>query len=640
MTKGKSKAPSKQRKFPIILPVAGVIAFLACIGNGFVNLDDPFLITNNPKVISPGFSDIGQIFSFQLGTANYKPVVIIVYKFVYSLFGENPAAFHGISVLLHILNSVLLFKILEKVFPRLDKGLHLLLPLGAALIWAVHPFKVESVAWASELEDILSGFFFLSGWFLLEQKRHKNGSIPVRAWLIGSGLFLVAFLCKASILSAFLFPFYPFILSLGKPESRKRLSIIMVAGILVWLGIFIFSGDSLSLVGGADLNHSVLKKLPLPLAASITALMRIGGYLLHFLLPVKLAVIYPFELIAKNTTWVLPLFTLAGGGLITSLFFLYKKSKIIHTGAFLFLSGILPFLFISIQGTNFLSDRYLYIPSIGLCITLMGIFQIFWGAKGKTLNYLIYGITVILMFSSLARIMVWKNSETLFTDLINKYPEFALAYNNRGLYYQEVGKKTAALKEYEKAIGMNPENPQPFMNRATLKIEEGDLQTALNDYNQALSIQPESYEALGARGSVYARMGKLAEAEADFLKALSISEFSIDALLNLGKLNMDRGDFKEAADYYQKYLNFYPENAKIQYVKGFLEEKLGNPSTCIHHLDISLGINPSDGEVYMARSRCHSLNGNKGAALQDARKAQSLGFRVDPNFLRSLETGN
>ncbi len=628
-----SNSGKKVFVFPLILTVITGLLYFFITGFEFVNLDDAFLIYENPKVVAMDFSDWKIIFRDHLGTLNYKPIIIFMYKVIYYLFGNDPFYFHLTSWFFHVLNGGLLFLVARKILPDSN---NILLPFFIALFWAIHPLKAESVAWASELEDVVSGFFLLLSWLSFLMASSKKGNGKYFLFLLGGISLVLAFLSKATAIVLVGLIMIPFLEKLR--EKKWGFSVLIGTAFIVFL---VFAGifrDKLGIINGHGTGVQPFESLPAPLADLLMMLLKTGAYILHFLFPVKLSAIYPFAEV--GTTMPFFFFASIVIGILVFLFLAIgsKKFPLAQKGILIYVIALSPIFLVPVTGTNFISDRYSYIPTIGLCMVLIGVVQtiVITLQKAELFKFIAGGLCLILLVASFFRLSVWENSETLFSDIISKFPSSDTAYTARGLYYLDNGKKDLAKQDFDNAIARVPHSKNALMNRAKLFVQENQLPNALVDLNAYVSYHRDDPRGYGARGSLLAMMGRLSEAEADLKKSDEMGSFSIDAYLNLGKLYVDRGDFQKAADAYGRYLMFYPRDTKIQYLKAACEDKLGHFDLCVKHLDLALQVTPDNGRMYISRARCKLLLGRKEEAVIDARKGMSLGVEIGEDFKQRL----
>lgn len=323
------------------------IAFLPVLQNGFVNFDDDRYILNNPMLASINLSDIFS--SYIVG--NYHPLTMLIYAIEYQFFGLNAGGYHAVSLLLHLLIVILVFYVVLSLSNRKEVA------LVASLLFGIHPLHVESVAWASELKDLLYTFFFLASWlcylrYLKEPKR--------KFYFYCLFLFLLSLLSKGMAVSL------PVVLLLTDYFKGRKLNA------KAWLEKAPFF--ALSIIFGivaiiAQKSGGAIQDLEVyPLVQRIAfACYGFITYLLKFVVPYELCTYYPYPLksVAGIPGWyyIYPIVLLA---LIAFVFYSLRFSKKFFFGIGFFTITVFLVLQLLPVGNTIMADRYSYIPSIGI----------------------------------------------------------------------------------------------------------------------------------------------------------------------------------------------------------------------------------------------------------------------------------
>jgi hypothetical protein len=349
-----------------LVMVALAAAYMPLRHNGFVNFDDDRLILDNPALrdLSPG--SLGNILELQLFTPHYKPLVNLSWAIDLRLFGPDPRAFHRHNLMLHAVNAMLVLGLAALLAPA-ERAWSERLAWATVLaaIWALHPMKVESVAWAVERKDVLFAAFYL-GAMLAYLRRIDRGR---RRWLVLSALLaLAAVLSKSTALTL------PLALILIDLVRRRRLRPALGADKLphlavVALALYLYgllpgpgdAGTSLGLLAAGD-----------PLTRLVAAGHRHLAFAAHWLAPYDLAILYPVPDFLYRPGWL----RAAAQALAHLALFALLAATIRHApriaAALLFYSlTLLPTLVAPVSKTNYLSDRYTYLPSLGLATLLL-----------------------------------------------------------------------------------------------------------------------------------------------------------------------------------------------------------------------------------------------------------------------------
>ncbi|MBN1128513.1 MAG: tetratricopeptide repeat protein [Chitinispirillaceae bacterium] len=510
-----------------------LFAFSPSLLNGFTNWDDDRLVFANADIHGTSFRQTIRVFSsFYLN--HYAPLTMLSFMAEYSLFGAHPLPYHATNLLLHILNAVLVFAFIKTLSGNLRIG------LLTALLFALHPLRVESVAWIAERKGLLSACFYFSS--LLMYARYCR--VGRGGWYGGS---LLAF--AASLLSKSMAVSLPFVLLLvdyaagrriGRRELMEKTPFFLLAA----------AGGIIALIGarGTGYHHSctLVERLVSPL---LTVLF----YIFKTVVPVRLCALYdgggmPAAAAVTATIILLAVIVLIVRCRIDN------KKKIF--GAAFFLVTLAPAMqIVSSGGWTNLADRYTYIPHIGLFYFFAESAAAIYRRRGKfTRRTLTAGIATTLLCCAVItslRCLVWRDSFTLWNDTIGKCPG-AVAYCNRGIAWKSAGNLDSALADLDRAIAFDSLYAFSYGNRGEVFIRFGDFERALADFTRAISLDPNYASAYRNRGGVYLYRGEYDRALSDFHQDIRINPRHAEAYYNRGLAYSVNNDFERAiADYTQ-----------------------------------------------------------------------------------------
>ena len=398
----------------LMLAVITFLLYLPSARFGFVNFDDDEYIFNNTHV-SSGLKLDNIIWAFSVGSrCNWHPLTWISHMVDCQLFGLNPGPPHLINALLHSANAFLLFLVLFRMTGLRWQS------LAVAALFALHPLRVESVAWISERKDVLSSLFWLLT-LLAYQSYTKQKSI------YRYGLVLLFF--ALGLMSKPMLVTLPCVLLLLDYWPLERLRSVGDVWRLVWEKLPLFGLSAIV----SSINFQVQKSggavIPLyqlPMLPRLeNAIHSYGRYLAKTFWPDRLAIPVPFG----NIYAELPAVITAGIVLValtTVAIWLGKRHKYLPVGWFLYLGTLVPVIGIVQVGTQGSADRYTYIPSIGISLliawTLAGVFQR-WRVPGALVTVL--AVIVLSSFTVLSyhQLGFWRNSVTLFRHTMAIYPD-------------------------------------------------------------------------------------------------------------------------------------------------------------------------------------------------------------------------
>jgi tetratricopeptide (TPR) repeat protein len=467
-----------------------LLSYLPIWKNGFVNWDDDLYIVENPIIFSIHLKDI---FTANV-IGNYHPFTVLVLAIEYKLFGLNPMGFHGVSLLLHLCNTLLVFFCIRKLNGNTTVA------LVASLLFGIHPVHVESVAWASELKDVLYSFFFLASYLFylkyMDSSRTKH-------YIISIVLFIASLLSKGMAVTL------PLVIVLtdyykGKKFSRsgllEKIPFFLLA-VLFGIIALAFQKSANALPGSSFASFE---------QRIIFAFYSFIMYLYQLILPVNLSIFYPYpERTGGHIPFVYYLYIIPLAALIGFVYYSLRLSKKILFGIGFFTFTIIHVLKLVPVGDAIMADRYNYIPSIGIFFLAGEGFHQLWLRKKASI-----GISLLLAFAfffcaqTFSRSKVWNNPMSLWNDVISKYQNVVWAYNNRGVIYLKEKKYEAAVVDFNKAISLNPTYPASYNNRGIVYMQTNKRDSAVADFQQALSLDKNYFKAYTNLGDIYHDKGE------------------------------------------------------------------------------------------------------------------------------------
>jgi Flp pilus assembly protein TadD len=586
----------------LLLALAAVLTFLPVAGNGFVNFDDDDYLLDNPRV-REGLTWGGIRWALTATWShNWHPLTWISHMADVSLFGLDPAGHHLVSAGVHAANAVLLFLLLALATGRVWPP-----ALGAAL-FALHPLRVESVAWAAERKDVLSACLYLAAAAAHVRHARRPGGGRYAAVLL---LFALALLAKPMAvtlpLALLLLDFWP-LGRLGRPGDGGRLH--PWALLAEKVPLLLLSAAS-ALV--TYLVQASTGALNLHLQQRLLARLRNGAvsavhYLVHTVWPEGLAVFYPFREEGGPWTSLAALALLAG--LTLAVLLARRRAPWAAFGWGWYLAAVLPVLGLVQVGGQAMADRYTYLPSAGLMSAAA------WGTarllRGRRALVPILPAALLLLFllAGLTRRQVahWRDSVTLFGHAVavtegnwlawsnlghafysagdnrravdayqralEDHGAYVQARNNLALALVGLGRFPEALSQYREAVRLAPDYQPAHLNLGALLARLGSLEEALAEYREALRLDPGSAEAHNNLGTLLLRLSRTEEAEGHFRTALGLKEYYADARFNLGLALELRGRDREALAEYRAAALLLPGEAQVRERLAEVERRL------------------------------------------------------------------
>ncbi len=618
------KLPDFWKESKYLFPaIAAMLITLACFynttNNKFVNWDDDRNFYENQHVITTSadnfWSNTTEIFSSTV-IGNYNPLTIWTFAIENRIYGiDNPGPWHGTNVFLHILCVFFVYRI------SLLLGLRWQGSLFVALLFGIHPMRVESVAWVTERKDVLFGVFYLSALYLYIKGKLTG---KVRHIIIAL-LFLLSLLSKIQAvilpLSMLAVDFY---LS-GKITKRdiiQKAPYFILSLVFGLIGVFILD-DQGSLESAA--TYPAWQRI---FVGSYSYLI----YLVKAIVPYKMSPLYPYA-------QTLPIYyyptILLGPGVLYGLYYTYKNDlRIWFFGLAFFTVNIMFLLQILGAGQGFLADRFTYIAYFGLFFIAGYFFDKFANKSPKLKSVLLGGAAVVFVifgFLTVQQNQVWKNSDTLWSHVLKYYQNSTLPYGNRANYLRNEGRIQEALADYSKTIALDPLGQQAYNSRARLYFDiaksPDTLRLALNDYNKAISIDPENGEFYVNRGATYARLGDANNAIKDMSMGVQYKPDHAVGYLNRSVMYNQQGNVQAALADINAYLNLKPYNADIWYEKGRCLRSLNQVEEAIPAYTNAIKINNGKAVYHYERGRTYFFLGRKAEAKVDIINAINLGYK-------------
>jgi tetratricopeptide (TPR) repeat protein len=489
---------------------------------------------------------------------------------------------------------------------------------------------VESVAWISEMKDVLYTFFFLLA--LITYHFYVYKPDKKTKW--------------------YLWTIFLFILSLLSKPSAVIFSVVLLAMDLyyerlwrwkTWIEKLPFF--LLSLAFGIITilaQEEAIQELGPVLKGYERALIVIYSYMLYlwkFFLPINLSAAYPYPIkdggVLPTEYFIIPIAFIA----LCIIAYLLRKNKKFIWGILFFTINLLMVIQIIPVGGMIASERYTYIPYIGLSFSALTLMEKY--IKNIKLNYIILGI-VVLIFTFLAhqRTYYWRNGDVLFSDVLEKYPRYAYGYNNRGFLYWDhyaidVYKDNPQMKEkyvekalqdFTKAISLDYTYAEPFLNRGILYYNTGRPEQALADFNRFLELKPDNPDGLLNRANTLSTLGKFNEAIPDYNKYLTKND-DPKAYMWRGVAYFNIQNYDSAIIDFNKSIEIDPDYYEPYYWLGVIYYNQQNYNDALKFLDLSISKNSNNVNSYIWKGLCYMNMNEFHKAIEQYSKA----IEIDPN---------
>jgi protein O-mannosyl-transferase len=646
----------------LLLLLISILVYSNVIKLGFVNWDDGKYVYENSDISQLNIQSTGKFFTTPV-VGMYQPIPMISYAIEYHFFQNNPLVYHLTNLFFHLLNILLLF-ILIRMLTK-----NMFIAFFTALIFAMHPLHVESVAWISERKDVMFVFFyFLSLIFYL---KYLDKESRIRYLWISLLLFLFSLWSKSAAVTL---PVILLLIDYYRSVPLSKRTILQKLPFLV-----------LSLIFGivSIYTQQVIKHDQVPLA-DFTFMDKIflatGSftyYVYSFFVPVDLSAFHPFPIKTGDFLPVRFYFSIVVPVVfIVGLTILYKSKRIagilkkeLLFGLIFFLITLFLFIYIAV-GSALVSERYTYLPYIGLGMAL--IIVINWiMERFNSSGILKASVWVILLcytgfyaVASYNRVAVWKDSITLWSDAVKKDPSiigyynlgnayretknyaealktfhhaldidqnYADAWNNIGVTYADLKNYNEALPAFEKAHSLKPDDVLTLLNRANNYKACGLTDKAMSDYNQLSRIDSSNAEVFFQRGTLNLASGNLIKAVVDISKAIALNPDYAEAYNNRGYIRYLSGNLKDAEKDILKAIEIKPEYIEAYLNLSSVMEAQNDLKSALIYIEKAISLNHDYSAAYFNRSVLYSRLNNLTDALNDLDKA----IKLDPTSYKA-----
>jgi tetratricopeptide (TPR) repeat protein len=580
---------------------------------GFIWDDDLFL-TENPLIKADG-----GVYRFWFTTEppDYFPLVSTSMWLEWRLWGMNATGYHVVNIVLHAISSVLIWLVLRRLkIP----GAWL-----AALVFAVHPVNVESVAWITERKNTQPMVFYLLT-ILLYLKFESDGR---RRWYVFALLaFLLALLSKTSVV---MLPFVVLGCAWWQRGSIERKDLIRSIPFFVLsavLGLVTVWYQSNAIGGDTVRSDGFFSRLA-------GAGWAVWFYIYKAIIPYKLSFVYPrWEIDATSIVPYLPLAILL---VCFALFWRYRNG---WGRPFLFGLGyyvvtlfpVLGFFDINFMRFSLVTDHWQYTSIIGVIALVVGLAVWVWGSWSIQLRRVTTAgaLPLVGVLSALTWIQchAYRDVETLWCDTISKNPKAWIAHSNLGSILAAQGKFDEAINHCSMALQINPGHAWIHGALGVALAGKGRLDEAIDHFSQAAKLKPDFAKAYNDLGLALKRQGRLEKAAGQFYHAVRINPEYAEAHLNLGMLLAGQGKIEEALHHFSEAARIAPESADVHYNVGLALAIQGKPNQAIRHFSEAVRVRPDFAEAHL----------NLGAMLaSQARFDEAIGhfseaLRIRPDF--------
>jgi tetratricopeptide (TPR) repeat protein len=527
----------------IALAVLTWLVFGQTLRHDFINYDDPRYVYENTKITSGlSFGGIAWAFTHTHGM-NWHPLTTISHMLDCQLYGSKAGWHHFTNVLLHSAAAMLLFLALQQMTGAFGRSAFV------AAVFAIHPLRVESVAWIAERKDVLTGVFFMLT--LLAYVRYVRAPSVAR-YLVVTTVFAFGLMSKPMLVTL---PFVLLVLDywpLGRvslrsakacqerPRSEVDEEWSLVCGRflkLVLEKIPLIALSAISSVVTFFAQHAALGWTgQLPMLSRINnAIVSYVTYIWQMFWPAKLVVFYPHPE-HRLPAWQIIVALAILLAITAMVVVLRKKRPYLITGWLWYLGMLVPVIGIVQVGWQAHADRYTYLPQIGLYILItwaVADLTVAWHRQREILSTATAIIIGLLSWHAWIQTSYWRDSETLFKYTLAVSPNNDVAENNLGIVFLGKGQLNEAISLLQAAVALRPDNSAAHENLAKALLQKGQVSDALVHYRKLLELQPDNIEVHNIVGTVLVQQGQIRDGVEEWQKVLAIQPDNGNAMSNL-----------------------------------------------------------------------------------------------------------
>jgi tetratricopeptide (TPR) repeat protein len=612
----------------LVVVLATLAVFWQVRLNEFISFDDDKYITDNSHV-KAGLTWESVVWAFtKPHVHNWHPLTWLSHMLDCELYGLNSSAHHFTNLLFHMTNAVLLLFILNRMTGNLWSSAFV------AAVFALHPLRVESVAWASERKDVLSTFF----WMLAIWAYVRYSERPT----IGRYLPVFLALCLGLLAKQMLvtLPFVLLLLDywpLGRLKFKGRClpwstqsTVTVSAQRCIWEKLPFLV---LSVVAGAIIylvqEHTGLVQSITHYSLAYRIKNAVVVYIVYIgkmFWPSHLAFFYP-PVLDGLSTWHIATSALLLGAITALVIWKVRQSPCLAVGWLWYLGTLVPVIGLIQVWEQAMADRYTYIPLTGILIMIAwGLPQLLakWRYHKIALCTAALIILLALSISTHRQLRYWRNSTNLFEHALEVTENNYIAHHFLAHSLYEQGKIDQAIVHDRKAIQIRPYFVNALSNLGVSLAQIGNLDGAIKIYINALDIMPDLVETRVNLGDALIGRRDFNEAVKHFNKALEVQPDCIEAIKGLGKAFLLQGKYTEAIEKYKQVLRKTPDDPQAYNDLGVILSITGHNNEAIEHFKRAVQLSSNSPQAHFILAKALNTAGKFTQAIEAAEKALQL----------------
>jgi protein O-mannosyl-transferase len=569
----------------IIVAILAVtlFAFTPCMRNSFINWDDNWSVLHNPHLAKP----LSKVISHYLGPnytiGNYMPLTMLSFAVQYKANGADASFFHKVSIVIHLLNVLLVFRL-----AFLLSGRSTFVAAVVSLFFGVHPMHVESVAWVAEQKDLLYTFFFVSA-LLVYLKYVSTAGRRWTLYLAFSLLFVLSLLSKPAVVV------FPLVLLLVDWYLLRRIdSKAIIEKIPLVVLSLVFGLVTIHAQKEAGLLHETYNAGQKILFASYSLVV----YVFKLILPLQLAIFHPYPNV--NVERLPSVFYFAPVVVALFVFVVYRlrKHRGVMFGSLFFLLNIILVLQLVSAGDAMMAERYTYVSYLGLFFIVASVADKYTLRMPRlqrvaTVVFVILG--GVCAFATHQRCKVWRSDSTIADDLLKKYPDDWLTLNNMGFVLYSQQRTSEAIVFYRRSLAVKPDYARAAINLTEALLVNGNPLAAAAVADSALAHKPGNFYLLRLRGIASSQLGDHLNALRYYRHAIALDRYRSELWNRVAESHYLLKDIRSTKAALDSALALDPRNYLALNSKGYMLYLEGKFEEAIGYFRRSLGAQPDYG---------------------------------------------
>jgi tetratricopeptide (TPR) repeat protein len=604
------------------LALAVLAAFWPVLSAEFINHDDDFYVTRNP-IVQRGLTAEGVRWAWTATeVANWHPVTWMAHMLDWQLFGAAPAGHHATSLALHVLNTLLLFSVLDRMTGA---------PWRSALVAALfglHPLHVESVAWVSERKDVLSTCFWFCAtlaWVAwLGHPRAWRYALAAACLALGLAAKPMLVTLPATLL---LLDWWP----LGRLTQLRPGAWALVREKLPLAMLVVAS--SAATVAMQSRGHAVASFAEFPLGGRVeNAIVAYATYLWKTVWPIGL--VLPYAYLGDRPRWEVGACLVLLAVVTAAAVRLRRARPYLLVGWLWYLGTLVPVIGLVQVGAQPFADRYTYVPLVGVFLAAAWALP---AAAPRAVGAAAAGVLLVLGVLTHAQARRWHDSVTLFTHTLAVEERNPVAHTLLGMALAEQRDLERAVGHFERALELRPAFSAAHVALGAALAQLGRADDAVGHFEAALAVEPTSVDALNNLGRVLLDRGRIDEAIARYEAALALAPDRPMLHANLGMALGRRGRLDEARAALEQAVALDPTSVRALDLLGGALIALGRPADGLSWIDRALALDPTSGRAHASRAAALVALGRRTEAQAAVAAARANGVQPPAALLRALE---